>query len=338
MAIVSTKVGAVLLASVVTMGATGFYFTEGETVDDVKLQLAELRDKVVQYDYSENALLEKIGLIKADATEMLTDANGKIIDAKTEINNLKADKSFLETQIDGLNTDVANLTAERDQLVADLDAANDTIDEKNAAIDELNSTIDSKNAEIETLQGQVASLETQLANLQAEYDQLEEDYNALVAENTDNKAEAERANAEVQKANEKVAELEGISQEVEEDTDSLDALTQEELDAIGTENTPDVFDAELVVKNLNLTYIQDGQSEEFKAAHPDLDIQPGERVWRITNDNEFKVYVEYVKGTEDGELVANPSQTFYMTESGGSMIIKWQDENGVWKQTVKAGA
>ncbi|AJD92225.1 hypothetical protein JMA_29080 [Jeotgalibacillus malaysiensis] len=115
-------------------------------------------------------------------------------------------------------------------------------------------------------------------------------------------------------------------------------MTQAELDEIVTETSPDVYDAELVVQNLNLTYIQDGQSDAFKAAHPDLGIQDGDRVWRVTNSNNFAVYVEYVKGTESGELVANPSQTFYLTETSGTMIIKWQDENGVWKQTVKAGA
>ncbi|MGP1909977.1 hypothetical protein ACTSEZ_17530 [Metabacillus sp. JX24] len=338
MGIISGKVAALALTGSLTVGAFGFAFTGGETVDQVKAQLEGLKNKVTAYEFSENALFEKIGLVKADATEKLTFANGKIVEAKNQINDLEAEKSLL-TKTN------AKLTAERDQLLADkaqleeslasanADKArlNQELEAANAKIAELNNIIAEKNAEIAELEGEVSGLEKQLADLQADYD-------ALFAENEANKSEAERANAEVKKANEKVAELGDVSADVEDKTENLKPMTQEELDAISTENKPDVFDAELVVKNLGLTYIQDGQSEAFKAAHPDLNIQEGDRVWRISNSNAFKVYVEYVKGNEKGELVANPSQTFYLTESGGTMIIKWQDENGVWKQTVKAGA
>ena len=317
MGLISGKVAAVALTGTLALGTVGFTFTGGETVDKVKAQLEELKNKVVQYEVVENSLFSKIELIKNNATASLTDANDKIVSAKTEINNLKASKSFLEKQIQNLNAEVTGLKAE-------LGVANETIAEKEK--------------EIVTLESELSRVSGELEVLQAQYDTLLADYNALVEENNTNKSEAERANAEVQAANAKVAELEGKYLEVDQATKNNAPMTDAELDAIGTDVTPDVYDAELVVQNLQLTYIQDGQSEAFKAAHPDLDIQEGDRVWRVTNKNAFAVYVEYVKGSENGELVANPSQTFYMTESGGTMIIKWQDENGVWKQTVKAGA
>lgn len=338
MGIISGKVAAMALAGTVAVGTIGITFTGGETVDQVKAQLEGLKDKVTAYEFSENSLFEKIGLVKADATEKLTFANGKIVDAKNQINNLEAEKSLLTKTNE-------KLTAERDQLLVDKAQLEDALEDANAdkasltqelaaanaEILELNDTIADKNAEIAGLEREVSNLESRLTALQTDYDE-------LFAENEANKSEVERANAEVEEANDKVAELGGVSSNVEDATEDLKPMTEEELNAIGTENKPDVFDAELVVKNLNLTFIQNGQSEEFKAAHPDLNIQEGDRVWRITNANAFQVYVEYAKGGEKGELIANPSQTFYMTETGGTMVIKWQDENGVWKQAVKAGA
>lgn len=322
--VLSTKVIAGMVAGTVTVGALGLTFTGAGTIDNVKDQLESMKNKIVQYEASENSLFEKFGLLKADATSKLTSANGKIVEAKNKINDLEAEKSFLTTKL-------SKMTAERDALLEDKAKLK-------ADLDEANQAIAAKDAEITRLNQELTGVTSELETLQADYDSLLADYNELVAENETNKAEAERANAEVQKANDKVSELEGKSNEIETATANLQPMSAEDLEAVVPVAGPDVYDAELVVQNLQLTYIQDGQSEEFKAAHPDLDIQEGDRVWRVTNNNAFKVYVEYVKGSETGELIANPSQTFYMTENGGTMIIKWQDENGVWKQTVKAGA
>jgi len=429
MAIISTQVLAGVLAASVTLGAVGYSFTGAGTIDDVKAQLGNFKDKIVQYEVAENSLLGKISLIKTDATNKLTFANGEIIGAKNEINDLKANKSLLEAKIQELNSDILTLQADKYSLetqlankiaeiatlttalatanesiaaleadlateresVASLNAQLVTAGETNATLttnlneaneritvlegqletanssiatltaqlgeaqtsistltsqlETANTTISEKNTLIGNLNTQITDLNTQLTTLQGEYDTLLAEYNtlsdnydALVIENDANATEAERANAEVQEANDKVAELQTTSTTVAEETAGKEPMTQAELDAIGTVNQPNVFDAELVVQNLNLTYIQDGQSEEFKAAHPDLDILEGDRVWRVTNDNDFAVYVEYIKGNESGELVANPSHTFYLTETGGTMIIKWQDENGVWKSVPKAGA
>ena len=322
--ILSTKVVAGMVAGTVTVGAIGLTFTGAGTVDNVKAQLESMKNKIVQYEASESSLFEKFGMLKEDAKDKLTFANGKIVEAKNKINDLEAEKSFLTTKL-------SKVTAERDALLQD--KASLTEDLENA-----NQTIADKNAEITSLNEELTGVEERLTSLQADYDSLLADYNSLVAENDANKAEVERANAEVEKANNKVAELAQKSADVETATAGMEPMSDEELNAVDPVANPDVYDAELVVKKLQLTYIQDGQSEEFKAAHPDLDIKEGERVWRVTNSNEFKVYVEYKKGSESGELVANPSQTFYLTESGGTMVIKWQDENGVWQQTVKAGA
>lgn len=429
MGLLSAQLAAGILATTVAVGAVGYSFTGAATIDDVKSQLGNFKDKIVQYEVAENSLLGKISLIKSDATTKLTDANGKIIGAKNEINDLKANKSLLEAKIQGLNSDILNLKADKETLesqlaakvaeitlleadLADakeniksleadlvlekelvvtlkaelvaagetnatltskLTAANERITEldgdlaiANASISTLtnqlnaalatnntltndlqtaNETITNKTSEIAnlntqltTLQDQLTTLQGQLATLQTQYDELLGNYNALVIENDANATEAARANAEVKAANDKVAELQVTSTAVAEETAGKEPMTQAELDAIGTVNEPNVFASELVVKNLNLTYIQDGQSDGFKAAHPDLDIQEGDRVWRVTNSNAFAVYVEYVKGSETGELVAHPNQTFYLTETGGTMIIKWQDENGVWKSNTKAGA
>ncbi|KUP04437.1 hypothetical protein Q75_15730 [Bacillus coahuilensis p1.1.43] len=313
----STKIIAGVLAGSVTLGAVGLTFNGSETIDSVKTQLESMKSKIVAYENSENSLFEKIGLIKQDATDKLTFANTKITDAKNEINNLKAEKSFLTTSL-------AKVTAERDAAIQERDQLSTDLESANNMINDLEATITHLTEELETVISKLEDLETK-------YNLLLEQYNALVAENDTLKEEANRANAEVQKANDKVAELEEKSNEVEAETSANEPMTTEELDNIGTEVSPDVFDAELVVKNLNLTYIQNGQSEEFKAQHPDLDIKEGDRVWRITNNNDFKVYVEYnfTGNGNKSELIANPSQTFYLTETGGTMIIKWQDENGV---------
>lgn len=354
------------LATTLVVGAVGFSFTGGETVDNVKVQLLELKDKVLQYEAAEGSLFDKIGFIKADATAKLTDANGKIVSTKAEINNLKANKSLLESQIKNLNNEVTGLKSDKETLTSDLAAANTKIADletsiaaKDGQIEELSNKVTSLKANIQTLTSDLATanssitelngiivvkndeiedLTSDIVVLQGEYDTLLSNYNALVSENEANESEAERANAEVEKANNKVAELEVTSTEVAAATEDAKPMTQAELDAIDTVNTPDVYDAELVVQNLGLTFIQNGQSDEFKSEHPDLNIQDGERVWRVNNSNAFDVYVEYKKGSETGQLVANTSQTYYLTETGGTMIIKWQDENGVWKQTTKAGA
>lgn len=315
MGVLSTKVVASALALGVVAG--GVVWQGEETVNYAKNTFADLQAKISKYEAAEGSLLEKIGFIKADATAKLTDANGKIITAKEEINNLKANRDKLENQIDALNTEITGLKA-------DLNTANETIATKEAELAQKNS--------------ELATITAQLADLEGKYNTLVAEYNKLVEVSEANATEAQRANAELQEANEDIAELQTAAEAAANGTASSNPLTQEELDAIGTTNQPEVFSSDLVVKQLSLTYIQDGQSDAFKAAHPDLDIKEGDRVWRVTNTNNFDVYVEYVKGTEKGSLVAKPNQTFYLTETGGTMIIKWQDENGVWKQTVKAGA
>ncbi|KPL59246.1 hypothetical protein [Rossellomorea vietnamensis] len=324
--VLSTKVVAGVLAGTVTLGAVGLTFNGAGTIDSVKSQLDSMKEKIVQYEASETSLFEKFGMLKEDAKNKLTFANGKIVEAKNKINDLEAEKSLKIKELAKMTAERDALIAERDQLTTDLEEANKTIAERDA--------------EITSLKQAISDLEGKLAALQSEYDTLLENYNALVAENDELKAEANRANEEVDKANSKVAELEAKSTEVEEATVDAQPMTQDELDAVVPVAEPEVFDAELVVKNLNLTYIQDGQSPDFKAAHSDLDIKEGDRVWRITNNNDFKVYVEYrmAGGGTSGEILANPSQTFYMSGQGGTMIIKWQDENGTWKETVKAGA
>lgn len=324
--VLSTKVVAGVLAGTVTLGAVGLTFNGAETIDNVKNQLDSMKNKIVQYEASETSLFQKFGMLKEDAKAKLTFANGKIVEAKNKINDLEAEKSLKIKELERMTAERDALIVERDKLTGDLAAANQTIAERDA--------------EITSLKQNISDLEGELATLQSQYDTLLANYNALVAENDELKTEANRANAEIEEANNKVVELAAKSTEVEAATADAQPMSQEELDAVVPVAEPEVFDAELVVKRLNLTYIQDGQSEEFKAAHPDLDIKEGDRVWRITNGNEFKVYVEYrmAGGGTSGEIVANPSQTFYMSGQGGTMIIKWQDENGTWQQVTKAGA
>ncbi|MBH0161869.1 hypothetical protein [Fictibacillus sp. 26RED30] len=315
MGVISTKVVASALALGVVAG--GVVWQGEATVNYAKNTFADLQAKISKYEAAEGSLLEKIGFIKADATAKLTDANGKIVTAKEEINNLKANKDKLQTEIKGLNAEITGLKAE-------LNTAKETITAKEAELAQ-------KIAELSTITAQ-------LSDLEEDYNQLVAEYNDLVRVSEANATEAQRANAQLQEANEDIAELRTAAEAAANATELSNPLTKEELDAIGTTNQPEVFSSELVVQNLGLTYIQDGNSEAFKSQHPDLNIQDGDRVWRVTNNNKFDVYVEYTKGSEKGSLVARPNQTFYLTETGGTMIIKWQDENGVWKQSVKAGA
>ncbi|WP_027954927.1 hypothetical protein [Halobacillus kuroshimensis] len=311
----------------------GVVFTGGDTVDTVKQQLEDFKNKIVQYEANEGSLLDKIGLIKKDASAKLTDANAKIVDAKSQVKDLEAERSFLQKQIDKLNGEVTQLKSDKEQLGADLE-------ETKAALAAKEQELESTKVTLANVEQALADKTNELNELQDDYDKLQTEYDQLEETSGAQSAEIERLEGEVVAANDKVAELGEVSDQVNEETADAEPLTADELDGIGVENEPDVYDAELVVQKLNLTYIQDGQSEEFKDAHPDLDIKEGDRVWRITNNNEFKVYVEYrmANGSVSSEIIANPSQTFFMSGNGGTMVIKWQDEHGQWQQTTKAGA
>lgn len=312
------KVVAGLLA-----GATltaGVAFTGINGIDNTIKTLDELKNKVVNYEANEVGLLSKLGLTKQEANAEIAKANEVIVVKKVEINNLKASKSKLED-------DVKSLTGEVTKLKADLNTTKATLAKKEQELA-------TKITELNGVKAQLEETQKALATLQGKYDTLLADYELATTE-------ADRANEEVDKANKKVAELEAKNTETVNATKDSAPLTKAEMDAVST-STDDVTDAPLAVKALNLTYIQFATPEaraEFRAANPNISLDDDDRAWRVTNNNNFDVYVNYeLNGGGTGSTVAKAGQTFIITFEGGTMIIKWQDENGAWKSNVKAGA
>ncbi|SES25896.1 hypothetical protein [Salipaludibacillus aurantiacus] len=320
MGLISGKVAAAGLAGALL---TGVVFTGGPTIDKTKDLLDDLRDKVVQFNANETTLKQELQNLHTDSNNRIAKANEIIADKQNEINSLKANKQYLESVVKYLEQRVDDLVIEVKELKDELGEANDTIEAKEAEIVKLTE-------ELETTQDQLTETEADLEKLEKEYAELE-------AENNDNKDEVQRANDEVQKANEKVEELADKAAEVEEATEGKDPMTDGEIEEINT-SLDEVNEGQYTVENLNLTYIQ--LTEEFIAEHPELDIQEGERVWRITNNNDFDVAVTYsFAGSSDSETVlAGTGQTFFKTDKGGTLTISWENEKGDIKNNTKAGA
>ncbi|KZE64058.1 hypothetical protein AWM68_13200 [Fictibacillus phosphorivorans] len=329
MGVLSTKVAASVLATSVVVG--GVMFTGGDTINTVKDQLDSLKNKVIQYETNEGSLLGKISLIKADATDKLTTANTIIQKAKSDINTLNAQKQLLEDEISSLQNEIIGLKKDVEKLTLDLNSTKDKLTAANLTIAEKEKMLADKEAEL-------SRVNNELTTLEGTYNSLVAEYNALVTTSEANATEANRANSEITKANDKVAELKTKSEEIKTATDAAQPLTTEELNSISTVNQPDVFASELVVQKLNLTFVQNGNTDNFKNQHPDLNIQEGDRVWKVTNENSFEVHITYgLYGGENKTSIAKPGQSFYLTEQGGTMIIKWKNENDVWQQVTKAG-
>ena len=95
-----------------------------------------------------------------------------------------------------------------------------------------------------------------------------------------------------------------------------------------TDSRANLYDDGQVVENLNLT--------SMCSENPDL-----MRRWRINNPNDFDVAVEWdvYPNFQTGLIIAHPGHTFFYSNTlpgPNTVRIRWQDENLVWNQKVKA--
>jgi hypothetical protein len=89
-----------------------------------------------------------------------------------------------------------------------------------------------------------------------------------------------------------------------------------------------LYDDGQIVENLNLT--------SMCSENPEL-----MRRWRINNPNDFDVAVEWdvYPNFQTGLIIAHPGHTFFYSNTivgPNTVRIRWQNENLVWKQKVKA--
>lgn len=209
-----------VIAGGFSLAAAGLIFTGAQDLQQASEYVKQTTAKITQYEVSENSLLEKIGVVKNDANEKITQANGVITSKKAQIeeqlaqiNDLSGQKAQLESEIAGLRTDIDNLNASLTQANTDLDATRSALAEKTAAYD----------AKVEELR---------VANDRiAEYVRL-----AQIAYEKAQEADAHvtQLETEVQEANAEVAAHDAVVDQAKVDTADKDAMTNEELDAVDT--------------------------------------------------------------------------------------------------------
>ncbi|PYZ95936.1 hypothetical protein CR205_16295 [Alteribacter lacisalsi] len=311
---IGLKVAGVGIAGAVVAGGT-LVFTGEQTIEDAKDLFDELRDKVFSFSQNETALANALGDLEGEANSTIAEANAQIDAMAIQIQTLQGNKTYLENIKAYLEGQVDSLTAERDQLQSELGEANDTIV--------------SLNAEIKGLEGELATVTAELESTQASLVQLQSEYDELLADYDLSQDEVDRLEAELTKANDKVAELENYMTKIKEETEGLNPMDADELAEALETSLDGVSDGDITVENLNLTFMMDG--------HPDKETAEGERVWRVTNPNAFDVSVNWTQaGGGSGHHLATPGASFYIVDTGNTMTIHWENEDGDTKSNTKA--
>lgn len=203
-----------------SLAAAGLIFTGTQDLKDASEYVKKTTAKIVQYEISENSLLEKVGVVKAEADEkigkandVITSKNNEIEEQLAQINELNGKKTQLETEIAGLQSDITNLNASLTQANTDLDATRTALANKTAAYD-------AKVAELRRANDTIA-----------EYVRLAQEAYAKAQEADRHVKQLE---SEVQKANAEVAAHDAVVDQAKVDTAGKDAMTNEELDAVDT--------------------------------------------------------------------------------------------------------
>jgi chromosome segregation ATPase len=230
MAVFSSVIFKGVIVGGFSLATAGLLFTGTQQLEDASNYVRETTAKITQYEVSENSLLQKLGGVKNDANEKISQANGVITSKNgeierqlAEINALSETKTQLESDIAGLQTDIANLNASLTEANTNLEATRSALAEKTAAFD-------AKVAELRVANDKIAEY-VRLA--QIAYDKAREA-----------DAHVTQLETEVQKANAEVAAHDAVVDQAKVDTDGLDAMTNEELDAVDT-TTEDVVEEEV---------------------------------------------------------------------------------------------
>jgi chromosome segregation ATPase len=239
MGLFTSKIINGVIAGGFTLGGAGLLWGGHDTLQNANQFVQDSGAKITQYASNEGSLLNKIGMIKADASGKITTANNTIAD--------------LHNQVATLNTQISTLTDEKAQLT---------------------SQVSDLQTQVKTLQGQITDLQNQLAtannknaDLQKQLDAKTADYNAKVAElqtANDNLAKANQkindmqaalnyAQQKASEADKQVTQLEGemnkanadatetgkVVDKVKADTQGDKPMTNDDLNKVDT-STPDV--------------------------------------------------------------------------------------------------
>lgn len=172
------------------------------------------------------------------------------------------------------------------------------------------------------------TLLTLISNLKSSADSV---YNENKANKAESEAEIHRLEGELQTANNEVEELRLISEEIEQTTADKQPLTDEEISSIDT-SIGDSDETPLPLDRLQLKLVNWLPDADYKAAHPELHWQEdgGNRVYGVTNPNDYDVDVSYTTGYETGAFVAKAnSETLFLRQwDDGRMEINWVDKEG----------
>lgn len=214
----------VMASSAVTLGGLGLLFNGSETLQNASNDVKDFSKKLVQFEDNEKSLMDKIGAIKVNASEALSGKDAEIAKHEETIKTLTSDRDFwknnsgeLELTVTKLNEDIATLQT---QLKTETDKHEET-----------KAQLATKTEELKVAQADLAKAKKELANL-----------NALLQEALKKAQQGDKLvqelEGEIKKANEEVAEHGKAVEEAKKQTESVEPLTEEEIDAIDTTVSP----------------------------------------------------------------------------------------------------
>lgn len=209
----TSKIFAGVLGTGFTLAGAGLVFTQTETLNHIKDFAHESSAKIVQYEANEQALLDKINVLKTNANSKIADANNTIDANKKEIAELEDKKAQLESQISSLQSDINSLQSQLDSTSGDLASTKQALEDKtnqyNAKVAELNKANDT------------IKKYKELAN-----------YAYNKAKEADK--HVTQLEGEVQKANAEVADTGKVVDQAKDQTKDDQPLSQDEVDGINT--------------------------------------------------------------------------------------------------------
>lgn len=213
MGLFTSKIFAGVLAGGFTLAGAGLLFTGTDKLQDASDFVNDAKNRLVQFESNEGALLGKI-------TSVQTDANAKIDSKNVTIADITGKKEALESQVAELNSTIEGLNSQITALQSDL--AGEQADHQ-ATQDAL----DTKTAEYNAKVAELTKAKADIANLNAviKYaEQKAKEGDVLV----------KQLEGEITKANAEVDALDVVVNDAETQSADAQPLTQAEIDAVDT--------------------------------------------------------------------------------------------------------
>lgn len=159
-----------IISSIVLSVGTAFAFNGTDTLLVASEFIEEAKNKIVQFETNENALVNKLGIVQNDANQRIRTANDVIANLESNVMQLQRDLQSLTQEITSLEkqlqkekddhnqtiqqlhtlqTDYSNKVNELEQVMKELDSANDYIVNTDQRIEELESMFNQAVSEIQ---------------------------------------------------------------------------------------------------------------------------------------------------------------------------------------------